>query len=79
MPFPMQIRTTILPGHRIEIHSPELPEGRVATVLIQIVDEPEPAKRRLSEILGDYPGGQLFHSAAEVDAYLKMERAAWDS
>ena len=30
----IQFRTTILPGHRIEVSAPELPEGRSATVLI---------------------------------------------
>jgi hypothetical protein len=78
MPTMMQIQTTVLPGHRIEVHVPELPEGQQATVVV-FVDDPVPAKRRLSEVLGDYPGGQLFQSAAEVDAYLRTERESWDS
>jgi hypothetical protein len=41
MPHTLQVKTTILPGHRIEISSPELPEGRSATVLVTL-DEPRP-------------------------------------
>jgi hypothetical protein len=74
----LQIRTTVLPGHRIEIRAPELPEGRSATVVV-LLDEPEQPKRRLSEVLAGYPGGQLFRTAEEVDAYLRAEREAWDS
>jgi hypothetical protein len=73
----LQIETTILPGHRIEIQAPELPEGRSATVFV-LVEEKPLSKRRLSEILADYRGGQLFRSAEEVDDYLRAERESWD-
>jgi hypothetical protein len=74
----VQLRTTILPGHRIEVFAPELPEGRSATVVI-LLDETTPPKKRLSEVLAGYPGGQLFRSPEEVDAYLQAERDAWGS
>jgi hypothetical protein len=73
----IQLRTVILPGHRIEITAPELPEGQSATVVV-LLDEPSPPKRRLTEVLAGYPGGQLFRSAEEVDAYLRAERDSWD-
>ena len=34
---------------------------------------------REGTVLAGYPGGQLFRTAAEVDAYLRAERDAWDS
>lgn len=74
----IQVQTVILPGNRIEIQSPELPEGLSATVLV-LVDEPSLTKRRLRDVLADYPGGQLFRSAEEVDDYLRGEREAWDN
>ena len=40
--------------------------------------EDEAPKRRISDILADYPGGQLFKSAAEVDQYIREERESWD-
>jgi len=38
MTHTLQIQTTVLPGHRIEICSPELPEGRTAQVLVTLED-----------------------------------------
>jgi hypothetical protein len=74
----LQVKTKVLPGHRIEIQTPELPEGRSATVFI-VLDEEEGTKRPLREVLGDYPGGTLFQSAEQVDAYLRAERDSWDN
>ena len=72
----LQLKTRILPGGRIEVQAPELLEGREATVHIVVKDDPP--KRRISEILADYPGGQLFKSVEEVDRYIKEERDSWD-
>lgn len=74
----LQIVTKVLPGHRIEIQTPELPEGRSATVFI-VLDEEKGLKRPLREVLGNYPGGTLFRSAEEVDAHLRAERDSWDN
>jgi len=73
----IQIPTTVLPGHRIEVESSELPEGKSDTVLV-LVNGAEQPKRRLSEVLAGYAGGQLFRSAEETDAYLRSERDAWN-
>jgi hypothetical protein len=72
------IQTTVLPGGKIEIVSPELAEGQQANVFVVIEDDLHKPKRRLTEILKDYPGGRLFKSAAEVDAYIREERDAWE-
>jgi hypothetical protein len=74
----IQFQTTVLPGHRIEVSAPELPEGSSATVFVVLAETALP-KRRLSDILAGYPGGQLFRTAEEVDAYLRAERDSWDS
>jgi hypothetical protein len=71
----LEVKTRILAGGRVEIPSTGLPEGSEATV--RIVVEEAPPKRKLSEILADYPGGQLFKSAEEVDRYIKEERDSW--
>jgi hypothetical protein len=78
MAVALQVKTTVLPGHRIEIETPQLPVGMDATVFI-VVDEKQPRKRPLRDVLGDYPGGQLFRTAEEVDAYMREERSSWDS
>jgi hypothetical protein len=71
-----EIQTTVLPGHRIEVETPDIPEGQEVTVVV--LTSAGPPKRRLNEILADYQGGQLFRSADEVDAYLRAERESWD-
>ncbi len=72
----LQPKTRILPGGRIEIHSPGLPGG--CEVTIDIVLEDESPERRISEILADQPGGQLFKTRAEGDQSIKEERESWD-
>jgi hypothetical protein len=75
----MYIKTTVLPGGRIEVSAPELVEGQQATVFVVLEEKVQEPKRTLSEILRDYPGGQLFKTAADVDAYIRAERDSWDS
>ena len=74
----LQFQTTVLPGHRIELSAPELPEGSSATVFV-VLGEGSGPKRRLSEVLAGYAGGRLFRTAEEVDSFLRAERDAWDS
>ena len=71
------IETTVLPGGRIEISSPELIPGQRAKVRIMLEDEQKP-KRSVLEILADAPGHRLFNTAEEVDAYIREERDSWE-
>jgi len=72
------VKTRILPGGRIEVQIPELPEGREATINISFEAETSPTRRRFLDILGDDKGGQSFRTAEEVDRYLREERDSWD-
>ncbi len=74
----MYIKTTVLPGGKIEVSAPGLIEGQQAIVFVMIEEETQTPNRPLSEILRDYPGGQLFKTAAEVDIYLREERTSWE-
>ena len=76
MAVAVEVRTKVLPGHRIEIEDPGLPDGRQATVFV-VLEDTIP-KRPIFEVLKDYPGRKLFQSAKEVDDYLKEERESWD-
>jgi hypothetical protein len=76
MSVTLQFDTVVLPGNRVEVRSPELPEGQLAKVTI-VVDQPSLVKRPLEEILAGYKGGQ-FKTAEEVDAYIREERESWD-
>ena len=71
----LHIRTTVLPGGRIEIVDQELPVGESVSVVVHS----SVAKRRSAvEILKEAPGQRLFRSTEEVEAYLKDERASWE-
>lgn len=74
----LHVRTKVLPGHRIEIATPDLPEGCWANVFV-VLDEKMENTRTLWDSLGDYQGGELFRSGEEVDDYMKAEREAWKS
>lgn len=39
---------------------------------------PEPQRTSMLEIINEMPGGRLFKTSAEVDAYLREERDSWD-
>jgi hypothetical protein len=76
MAIAVQVKTKILPGHRVEVQAPELPVGCSATVFI-VVEEQKP-KRPFYDVVGDYPGQKMFKTAEEVDAYIRAERDSWD-
>jgi hypothetical protein len=73
----LELKTKILAGGRIEVQDPRLIEGQEVTIRIVLGDEAPRKKRSLLENLGGYKGGQLFKTAAEVDAYIKEERDSW--
>ncbi len=74
----LRLKTRILSGGRIELQDPRLVEGQEVTVFITLLNEDLPEKKSLRETLGDYKGGELFKTAAEVDAYIKEERDSWN-
>ena len=72
----LRIRTTVLPGGKIEIADQELTEGESVDVVIS--PAPVPAARSAWEIISEGPGQRLFKTAKEVDDYIAEERASWD-
>lgn len=71
----LQVRTTVLPGGKIEIVDKGLPVGESVDVLVSRSSAPE--RRSLVDILDEAPGHLVFTSAAEVAAYLAEEKDAW--
>ena len=72
----LYVRTTVLPGGKVEIASPELEAGETVDV---VVSPASPMARRSAvDILNEAPGGLVFKTAADVAAYLKEEKEAWD-
>ena len=67
---------TIQPGGVVRIENPDLPEGAKARVVI-LVEQPDSEPPPLATLVGR--SRPAFRSAAEVDAFVRHERNAWDS
>ena len=73
---PLYLRTTVLPGGRIEIVDQDLSEGE--TVDVVVTASASTPRRSIMEILNSGPERRLFQTAEEVRAYLAEEKASWD-
>ena len=72
----LHLKTTVLPGGKIEIVDKELPVGEVVNVT---VTHSSPSSQRSAvDILEEAPGHRLFKTAEDVESYLKDERESWD-
>ena len=72
----LHIRTTVQPGGKVEIASPELEAGQ--TVDVVVLHESNVKGRSVMEILNSGPERRLFQTAEEVRAYLAQEKASWN-
>ncbi len=72
----LHIRTTVLPGGKIEIVDRELPVGEYVDVVVSRSQVSE--RRSAVDILNETPGGLIFKTADDVAAYLRKEKEAWD-
>ena len=78
MPPAWHWKTIVLPGGKIELSDPELPSGESVEVFVRRSESPAKARPSAVEVLRQAPGHRLFKTAADVDAYLREERASWD-
>lgn len=72
----LHLRTTVLPGGKIEIVDKELPVGEEVEVVISPAQAP--SARSAWQIISEGPGQRLFKTAKEVDDYLAEEKASWE-
>lgn len=72
----LHIRTTVLPGGKVEIVDQDLTEGENVDVVIS--PTPVPTGRSVWQVISEGPGQRLFKTAKEVDDYIAEERASWD-
>ena len=72
----LHIRTTVQPGGRVEVASPELEAGQSVDVVVTRSSSTE--RRSVIDILAEAPGHRLFKTGKEVDDYIKEERESWD-
>jgi hypothetical protein len=74
----LRLKTTVLPGGKIEINATELAPGESVEVIILMSEPTSDSRRSAVDILAEAPGHRLFNSADEVDSYLRTERDEWD-
>jgi len=73
-----KISTTVQAGGRIEVRAPDLPVGQPVDVIIRLAGDQPNGRRSIVDILAECPGGLLFKTPEDVDAYLREERDSWD-
>lgn len=75
----LRVTTKVLPGHRVEVIMPELPEGESVEVLV-VPKQPAPETlcAMLDLIDSLPPGPRSAGTWEEVDKHLQQERDAWD-
>jgi hypothetical protein len=75
----LRTEITILPGHRLEISDPRLPEGATVEVIVILPDKPVPARQSMLEVLESLPPRPLlFKTPEEANRYLHKERDSWE-
>jgi hypothetical protein len=75
----LRIETTILPGHRLEVSDPKLPEGAKVEVIVVLPENPARARRSMLEFLATLPPGPLlFKTPEDANRYIQEERDSWE-
>jgi hypothetical protein len=70
---------TVLPGHRLEISDPALPEGARVEVIVILPERPEPRSISVLDFLESLPPGpRAFCTWEEYERHLRDEKNAWD-
>jgi hypothetical protein len=69
----------VLPGHRVEISAPELPEGAKVEVIVVLPQVPAPPRTPMLEFLKTLPPGpRAFDTWEEYEQFLREEKDSWE-
>src|ERR1043166_4482399 len=72
----IRIETTVLPGNRVEVSSPQLPEGAKVEVTVVVREKPKFAS--MHEFLQTLPPGpRAFETWEEYEDFLRKEKESW--
>jgi len=75
----LRLETTVLPGHRLEVSAPELPEGATVEVIVVLPVQPASARRSMLDLLKSLPPGPLlFPTPEDANRFLQEERDSWE-
>ena len=75
----LRLETTVLPGHRIEVIAPQLPEGAKVEVIVVLRERPQPQFGSALDFLESLPPGpRAFKTWEEYEQHLREEKDSWD-
>ncbi len=75
----VKTRCRVLPGHKVEITSTDLPVGEEVEVTVTVPSRhPDRPTRSIFDILDARPRPGVFKSPKDVDRFLEEERNSWD-
>ena len=75
----LRMETTVLPGHRLEISDPELPDGATVEVIVVLPNKPASQFASALDFLESLPPGpRAFKTWEEYEQHLREEKDAWD-
>ena len=73
----LHTRTTVMPGGRVEIQTPDLKEGDQVDVFV-IPSKPQTnGSKTVLQYLDEVPPPGLFKTSADADRYIQEERDSW--
>ena len=72
------IKTTVLPGGKIELVAPGFKAGEAVDVFLLRVRSDAQPRRSFLDLIREYDGPRLFKTPEEADAYLREERDSWE-
>ena len=77
----LRLETTVLPGHRLEIRDPELPDGVKVQVVVVVPEQPTQHRMSMLAFLETLPSGpspRAFLTWEEYEEHLQKEKDAWE-
>jgi len=75
----LRLETTVLPGHRVELSDPGLPEGAQVEVIVMLPEKPKPAFGSALDFLESLPPGpRAFDTWEEYEQFLREEKDSWE-
>jgi hypothetical protein len=75
----LRLTAVVAEDGRLNVEAPDLTAGERVDVIVLREDPNSPAKpkKTVAEFLAGRPQRGVFSSAAEIDAYIREERASW--
>ncbi len=75
----LRLETTVLPGHFLEVHAPDFPEGAKVDVTVVLASRQTSSRPSMLAYLNSLrPGPLLFKTPEDVNRYIEEERDSWE-